>query len=266
MAENAAPRIVIIGCGNMAWHLARKFHQLKCHIHVYNHRASPALEEMRQKLGASVTTGLHKIDDNASFYFICVPDRYISDCAKKINPVSPRAVILHTSGSAALDELGSRGHGTAVFYPVQSFSRNDEIQWHEVPVLVEGDSDQTTEQVTRFALLFTKKVQVCDQVRRLRVHLAAVLVNNFSNALFVEATRLTGGDPGAFGLLKPLAEKTVEKASAMDPRSAQTGPAKRGDKKTMKKHLRLLDDRPDLRKLYRQLSDLISRQQESGST
>lgn len=264
MPENAAPKIVIVGCGNMAWHVARKFVDLKFNVHVYNHRASPALEEMRRKLGVGVSPGLHNIENTASFYFVCVPDRFIAECAKKINPVSPRAVVCHTSGSAALDELGSRAHGTAVFYPLQTFSRKDEVSWQRVPVFIEGDSEQTSEQVMKLALLFSKKVQMCDQEKRLRLHTAAVLVNNFVNALYVSAGSLLGDHEGNFDILLPLAEHTVEKVKNMDPRAAQTGPAKRGDKKTIRRHLRLLEDRPALKKLYRQMTALIGEQQ-SGS-
>lgn len=248
----------------MAWHVARKFVDLKFNVHVYNHRANPVLEEMRRKLGVEVSPGLHNIDDSASFYFICVPDRFIADCAKKISPVSPRAVVCHTSGSAPLGELGNRGHGTAVFYPLQTFSRKDEVLWHKVPVFIEGDSEQTSEQVMKLALLFTKKVQVCNQEKRLRLHIAAVLVNNFVNALYVSAGSLLGDHEGNFETLLPLAEQTVEKVRKMDPRAAQTGPAKRSDKKTIRKHLRILEDRPSLRKLYRQMTALITEQQ-SGS-
>src|SRR5690606_27140655 len=98
-----------------------------------------------------------------------------------------------------------------------------------------------------------------------KLHLSAVLVNNFVNALFVEANHLLADESGQrkFDLLLPLARQTVEKVKNMDPRAAQTGPAKRGDKKIIRKHLRLLKENSDLRKIYKQLSSLIVSQQES---
>ena len=262
MRESAAPKIVIIGCGNVAWHLAKKFREMNCTVLVYNHRVNVALEDFRKQLKASVKVGLHAIDDDASFYFICVPDREIAECAAKIQPKSPRAVVAHTSGSAGLEELGKRGHGTAVFYPLQTFSRNDEVQWHKLPLLVEGDSAETTEQVIKLGQLLTREVHVCDYERRLRLHAAAVLVNNFTNALFVAASRLLAQEPGEkFEILLPLISQTVEKVKKMDPLLAQTGPARRGDKKTMKKHLKLIGKDAALRDLYKDLSALIAKQQ-----
>jgi predicted short-subunit dehydrogenase-like oxidoreductase (DUF2520 family) len=265
MSDNAAPKIVIIGCGNVSWHLASKFRDLKFNVTVYNHRANPALEDFQRKLKCTARVGLHNIEKDAAFYFICVPDRYIGDCAKMIAPMSPRAVTVHTSGSVELSELGKRGHGTAVFYPLQTFSVKDEVNWQKVPVLVEADSDQTTEQVVKLAEHMTKTVKVLPFEERIRFHLAAVLVNNFTNALFAAASDLVADKSGErkFDLLIPLISQTVEKVKKMDPLTAQTGPAKRGDKKVIKKHMKLLEEQPVLRKLYKEMSGLIAGQHDS---
>lgn len=261
MAE-AAPRIVIIGCGNVAWHLAKKFRSMNCVVTIYNHRVNLALEDFRKELKTNVHVGLHAIDEQASFYFICVADRFIEECAARIQPRSPRAVVVHTSGSASLDELGRRGHGTAVFYPLQTFTRGDEVQWHKVPIIIEADSEKTQEQVLKLASLFSREVHVRDYEQRLRLHLAAVMTNNFTNAMFVAARDILSEENGRsdFNLLLPLAAQTVEKVKKTEPLLAQTGPARRGDKKVMKKHLRLLKDSM-LRELYKEMSALIAKQQ-----
>ncbi len=259
MTEEQAPKIVIIGCGNVAWHLAKKFYELKFRITVYNHRASPELEEFRHNFQATARVGLHNIEKEAAFYFICVPDRYISTCAKKISPVSPRAVVAHTSGTASISELGDRGHGTAVFYPLQTFSRHDEIYWQDLPIIIEGDSEATTEQVKKLAIHLSRNVKVYPEEDRVKLHLCAVLINNFGNALFTAAARLLADDSGQnkLSLLMPLARQTVQKVEKLGPRAAQTGPARRGDKKTIKKHLKMLNDEDELRKLYKQFSSII---------
>ena len=265
MRDNAAPKIVIIGCGNVSWHLAAKFRELKFSVTVYNHRANPALEDFKRKLKCTARVGLHNIDKDAAIYFICVPDRYIGDCAKMIAPMSPRAVTVHTSGSVELSELGKRGHGTAVFYPLQTFSAKDDINWQKVPVLVEADSDQTTEQVVKLAEHLTKTVRVMPFAERVKFHLAAVLVNNFTNAMFAAASGLVADKSGErkFDLLLPLITQTVEKVKKMEPLTAQTGPAKRGDKKILKKHLKMLDGDRLLKRVYKEMSALIAEQHHS---
>lgn len=45
-----------------------------------------------------------------------------------------------------------------------------------------------------------------------------------------------------FDILKPLILETANKVQSISPYLAQTGPAKRNDKKTIKKHLKLLEN------------------------
>ena len=61
------------------------------------------------------------------------------------------------------------------------------------------------------------------------------------------------------GLLEPLLEETFQKLKELDAFSAQTGPAVRGDKLTIKKHIELLKDHPEWEKLYTFISRDIER-------
>ena len=92
------------------------------------------------------------------------------------------------------------------------------------------------------------------------MHLAAVLVNNFTNAMYTAADGLLS-DKLDFKLLLPLIQRTTAKLDTMSPARAQTGPAKRGDKNVMKKHLLQLKTQPELQKIYKEMSRLIKKQQ-----
>ena len=105
-----------------------------------------------------------------------------------------------------------------------------------------------------------------DYTLRLKMHLAAVLVNNFTNSLYVASMDVIGkhmGGKGHISLLLPLIKQTVDKLDKLDPHEAQTGPAKRGDKHVMKKHLTLLSKQSEMKKIYKQMSKLIVKQQEN---
>ena len=54
---------------------------------------------------------------------------------------------------------------------------------------------------------------------------------------------ITESEGAEFDLLKPLILETARKVQDMSPFKAQTGPAKRNDKKTIKKHLKALDNK-----------------------
>jgi predicted short-subunit dehydrogenase-like oxidoreductase (DUF2520 family) len=266
MQKLSGQRIVIVGCGNVAWHLAQKLHSLRNYeVHVYNHRPNSNLKELSRKFGAITHTSIENIIPSADFYFICVDDRFIDDVARKINPTNPRAVVLHTSGSVRIDALGNKIYTTAVFYPVQTFSINDTVKWREIPIIIETQKG-ASEVIMKFAARFSNKVLLLDYETRLKIHLSAVLVNNFPNALYNAASGILSGayvtKKVNFDILMPLIRQTTEKVIKLGPHEAQTGPAKRGDKPVIKKHLKLLAGNSDLEKIYRQLSKLIVKQQE----
>ncbi|MBL7932406.1 MAG: DUF2520 domain-containing protein [Bacteroidia bacterium] len=264
MKQNAQKQIVIIGCGNVAWHLAKVLISLKSFkVSVYNHRQNQLLDKFKKELKCPVGIGLGKIPGDADYYFICVSDKAISKVAAKLRIRNPNAILMHTSGSAELSDLGEGLYAKAVFYPLQSFSARAEVNWKEIPVLLECTDQNVFQKIKGLADLISEKVLKVSFSERLKLHLAAVLVNNFTNALYVSAADLLKNKKSGFSLelLHPMINQTTEKIFTMDPRAAQTGPAKRGDKTVMEKHLDLINDNSDLKKLYKQLSKLIKKQQ-----
>lgn len=258
MQKPTGHKIVIVGCGNVAWHLAKQLAGLKKHeLVVYNHKANTLLNDFKTKLKCSITSNLNNIVTDADLYFICVADKHIASVAKKIKAKNSNAIIIHTSGSAKINELGDRPNA-AVFYPLQTFSKYDDVNWKKTPIIVEAKNVATKNKILNFAKAFSNNVSNLNYKERITLHLAAVLVNNFTNALYVAAGDLAGKNSK---ILLPLIEQTVIKIKKLDPRIAQTGPAKRGDKKVMDKHLKLISKNADLKKIYLQLSNLIIKQQ-----
>src|SRR5687768_3662717 len=113
MQQPGRQKIVIAGCGNLAWHIAKKLQALdRFNVFVYNHRHHSMLVEFRKKLLCRVESSLDNIIKDADYYFICVDDKHIQDVAKKITTTNPKSVLMHTSGSVKLGALGERAHGT----------------------------------------------------------------------------------------------------------------------------------------------------------
>jgi predicted short-subunit dehydrogenase-like oxidoreductase (DUF2520 family) len=265
MARQPGNKVVIIGCGNVAWHIASKARSLKYEVMVYNHRSNGRLMEFKKKLGCTTVNSLNNIINNGSVYFICVEDKHIGDAAKKISIANPNAILLHTSGSVKAGVLGNRAHASGVFYPLQTFSVNDEISWSEVPLIIEA-APGDAEMILAFAKKFSRTCLLLDYQQRIRLHLAAVLVNNFPNALYQAASDLLDkqgkNKQAGFELLLPLIRQTTKKVQDIVPLEAQTGPAKRRDKPVIKKHLALLAKHGTLKKIYLQMTKLIMKQQE----
>jgi predicted short-subunit dehydrogenase-like oxidoreductase (DUF2520 family) len=109
-----------------------------------------------------------------------------------------------------------------------------------------------------FAATLSPIVSAANDEQRLYLHLAAVWVNNFSNYLFTEASDICRENGVDFNMLLPLMEHTVWRLHLSPPASMQTGPAVRGDIKTMERHLNLLSEKPLAGKIYELLSEAIA--------
>ncbi len=263
MQKTNKHKIVIIGCGNVAWHLAKQLTGLKKYeLFVYNHQANSLLNDFKTKLKCLVTPNLNMIITDADFYFICVADKNISSVAKKIKIKNTNAIVVHTSGSAKINELGEKSN-TAVFYPLQTFSKQDEVNWKEIPIIIEAEKRTTLHEVTDLAMQLSSTIIYAKEKERLTLHLAAVLANNFTNALYVVADEMLHSvwEKQGINLILPLIKQTTNKLERMRPLQAQTGPAKRKDNIVMKKHLKMLSGNKDIQNIYKQLSALIVKQQ-----
>jgi predicted short-subunit dehydrogenase-like oxidoreductase (DUF2520 family) len=62
-----------------------------------------------------------------------------------------------------------------------------------------------------------------------------------------------------FDAMLPLIDETARKVHGLHPKVAQTGPAVRGDENVMGKHLEMLEDEPEIKEIYRLISDSIQK-------
>jgi predicted short-subunit dehydrogenase-like oxidoreductase (DUF2520 family) len=256
--------IVLLGCGNLAWHLALALKKINSiELSICNHRANPALDEFRFKLKCKTFVGFENMPSNGTVYIICVADKFITETAEQILSSDPKTIIVHTSGSMSLKAFGERVQSVGVLYPLQSFTKSDVLPWEETPLLIEASDIGARKKIELLAKQISPKVCYMTSEQRLQLHLCAVLVNNFTNALYAGAEQHLSavGKVSDFKLLLPLIRTGVRKLDKMPAIEAQTGPAKRGDKKVMQKHTALLKKEPVLKKIYKEMSKLIKEQQ-----
>ena len=91
----------------------------------------------------------------------------------------------------------------------------------------------------------------------MKLHVAAVFVNNFTNHLFALAENYCKKEGIHFKELLPLIEETISRLENISPSTSQTGPAARNDEETIQKHLALLESHPQMKKVYEFLSASI---------
>ena len=148
-----------------------------------------------------------------------------------------------------------------VLYPLQSFSKKTKISFSSVPLLIEASNGETLQQLKILAASLSKDINEVNSTNRLKIHVAATMVNNFTNHLYYLSNDfLTKEKSDYFHLLLPLIKQTAKKIKTNKPSDVQTGPAKRGDEKTIKKHLQVLEKYSEQKKVYELFTSLIKKQ------
>lgn len=248
-------RIVVVGSGNVAEALAVRLATSEgvALQQIYARNAERGSHIAR----LADTTWSDRVLAVADIYLIAVSDRAVADVATSI-PFPPEALVAHTAGSVPITAIPERAGGRGVFYPLQSFSAGRSEAIEEAPIFIEGDSVATCDRLRDLAGRMGLNADIADTERRRRLHLAGVFVNNFVNHLYATATDIVAGEGLGFEVLKPIIRETAAKAIASaNPRSVQTGPAQRGDREVVERHLAMLVDDNTKRDIYNYLTQSI---------
>ena len=237
-------KITLIGGGKLGKHL------YKVLISVGQVQLLKWVIRSRERLNPEGINIANKIDqdEKCDIYLIAVSDNSI----KEVVQLLPKdSFVVHTSGSISLKEIKRDRAG--VFYPIQTFTKGSDINFSEIFVGLESKNSKDLMILKKLAKLIGSKSFHLDSSQREQLHLAAVLVNNFTNHLFAEADLICEQNNLPFDLLLPLVKKTIEKLNKLNPKDSQTGPAVRNDSKTISKHLKLITNKR-LKKIYKVLT------------
>lgn len=223
--------IILIGFGNVGRSLFRGIEQTRD----FKVRQIFVRNKDRIELPPSVevTDDLRELG-SAALYIVCVTDDAIEEVSTNL-PFKNRLVV-HTSGSSAVSSLRDQSRA-GVFYPLQSFSRTKEVNWKEVPLCLEALHNNDLELLKKLGNALSDKVYAINSEQRKKLHLAAVVANNFTNHLYFLAESICKDHNIPFEILHPLILETATKIQTITPYQAQTGPARRNDQKTLNSQL-----------------------------
>ncbi|MGL5892552.1 MAG: Rossmann-like and DUF2520 domain-containing protein [Bacteroidia bacterium] len=248
--------VVLMGSGNVAWHFGRALQKNGADIVQVWSRSEVSAKKLARTLKAQPVWGNSAPAAGAQLYLIAVKDDAIHTAAALIP--KGNGLTVHTAGSIAADVLSvAKTKYTGVIWPVQSLTAGKRTDMSKVPLCIEAGSKAGHKALKQVAAALSEHVFELNGQQREAAHLAAVFGNNFSNHLFALAEKLAAENNIPFDVLRPLIAETAQKVQHLSPALAQTGPAKRGDKQVMQKHLQLLSTHPELQKIYRLLSNSI---------
>ncbi|MEO6328599.1 MAG: DUF2520 domain-containing protein, partial [Ginsengibacter sp.] len=154
------------------------------------------------------------------------------------------------------DVLSSISDKYGVIYPLQSLNKTSN-DYPEIPLLIDGSSSEILIYLQTFAETLSSQVSIVNDADRLKFHIAAVFVNNFTNHLYAMADDFCSQENIDFVKLYPLIDETTRRIKKQSPKEVQTGPAIRQDLYTLGKHLKMLSADPDLKYIYLKLSESI---------
>jgi len=232
-------KIDIIGTGNIGTHLYKAL----------NKKADVQLIPSRTLEGLRIVSDM---------YIVCVSDSVIREVVGNVSGmIEPNGIISHTSGTTSLSSISDIYPNTGVLYPMQTFSKDVELNYRDIPFFIEGSDNRVLSELRDVAALISENIMVADSEARRDMHIASVLSCNFVNHLWTLAYDYLKSKNLSFDSMIPLIKETVRKISRVSPPDAQTGPAVRCDIQTISNHLDTLSDNERLSELYKLMSESI---------
>lgn len=247
-------KIVITGSGNVATVLGRCFKKNNHQILQVISRNIEHASILAAELDCAAADLKDAVNTEADLYLFAVSDTALYDMAELFKLGDK--LVVHTAGSVPMDILKDVSSNYAVLYPLQSLKKDlGEIK--DIPFLIDANTEENLEIIEKLAKEINPQVERCTDDSRLKAHVAAVFINNFTNHLYHQAEDFCKKENINFNLLKPLLIETANRILTHSPADVLTGPAVRNDTFTLEKHLRALGNHPKQKYLYMKLTDSI---------
>lgn len=257
-----AEKISIIGAGNVGFHLAQRLYTCGHKICQIYSRTQKKATDLAQRCNAHAINNLNQLSSEAEIYIIAIKDDGVKTLAEEIKLLNKyNKIIAHTSGSVPSTVFEKHFDNYGIFYPLQTFSIQKNIDFEKLPFCIYGNKPEIQSRLITLAKSICPNVYPIDDYQRSILHVTAVIVNNFSNYLFSMADQICNDQNVPFDILKPLINETVQKIMQLPPKDVQTGPAARGDNNTINKHMDFLEQYPDYQFIYKTMSEQILAQQ-----
>lgn len=245
-------QIVLIGSGNVAFHLAKAFTEAQIPISQIFGRNTTELQKISEQFSIPFST---ETLADADLYIISVSDSSIAEVSALIK--NKNVLVAHTSGSVSREALNGN-YRKSVFYPLQTFSKSKNLDYSKIPFFIDAENENDEEILKNLASKISKNVMLANDEKRKYIHLTAVFACNFVNHLYTRAKEISDSQNIPFDYFLPLIDETTQKIHELEPKLAQTGPAIRNDEKVLKLHESLLTDE-EKPKIYKTLNESIKK-------
>jgi predicted short-subunit dehydrogenase-like oxidoreductase (DUF2520 family) len=247
-------KVVIIGSGNVAAVMGASSVYAGHRVIQVIARREEAVAPLAREWNCGYATRWEDIDRGAELYIVALSDRALMELGQRLSLAGK--LVVHTAGAVSVAVLADVSARCGVLYPLQSL-RKEIRPIPEFPLLIDALRPDDLPLIDGFARSLARQVERADDETRLKCHVAAVLVNNFTNYLYTLAEDFCHKEGIDFTLLLPIIRETAARLEKFNPRDVQTGPAVRGDRGTIERHLEVLAKYDNIKELYRMFTDQI---------
>ncbi|NLB86159.1 MAG: DUF2520 domain-containing protein [Bacteroidales bacterium] len=249
-------KIVILGSGNLAFHLCKALSMAGIEISQIFSRNLETASQLADMAGCTFTNEINKIDTSADTFLFAMTDEANLKIIKQLKPY-PDKIMLHTAGSLSMNVFEGKTENYGVFYPFQTFSKNAKLDFSEVPLCLEASNKQTLNKLIKLSEKLRCKYYIINEAQRKVIHISGVFACNFMNHCISLGENILEENKIDKNILKALLKQSFEKLITNGAFASQTGPAVRQDYETMDKQIQFLKTNKTLLEIYKLMSQSI---------
>lgn len=247
-------KMILIGAGNLATHLGKAIFAAGHDVVQVFSRTMQAATALASEVGAQPVTDISDVRADADMYVVSVKDSAIAELIPALCKGKETKVFLHTAGAIPMDVFQGMTLHYGVLYPMQTFSKQREVDFSQIPCFIEANDEYALQQIGDVAHQVSSRVYHLASEDRKYLHLSAVFACNFVNHCYALSQEILEEHGIPFDVMLPLIDETAAKVHELDPKEVQTGPAVRYDENVLRAQGALLKSNPQMKDIYDRMS------------
>lgn len=248
----------------MATHLGKAIFEAGHDVVQVYSRTMQSASALASQLGAQPVAAIDEVRDDADVYIFSVKDSVLGELLPRVCRKSENQVFLHTAGSLPMSVFQGMALHYGVLYPMQTFSKQREVDFQSIPCFVEANDEFALRQIGDLAHQVSRRVYQLSSEDRKYLHLSAVFACNFVNHCYAISQDILHQHGIPFDVMLPLIDETAAKVHELTPKEAQTGPAVRYDSNVIRAQGSLLKANPIVKDIYDRMSMSIHQMQNAN--
>jgi len=248
---------LVLGCGKVGKAISFSLKKKKKNVYLWDRDFEKA-KKFCFKNKIKVIKNLKEFKGN--FIIISINDDFIFELAKKLSKeIDGKGIAIHTSGiynENILLPLKEKGWEIGKCHPIYTFPPKETKIPNGLTYGIQGNL-KAIKKIENFIKIFKGRPLIIPKGMEEIYHLALSFGSNFSSYFFYISLKIFKENFKEKNALSKLFHQTVENILNYEEKGI-TGPHIRGDKKTIKKHIKIIKERyPEILRTYNLLNKNI---------